>query len=215
MPSKLGRLEDARTLRLASRRIVGGQTGHAPTSSYVETFWLPVLGPSTTWLIRLLNHRLDSEGENVEVSVADTGWALGLGERPGRHSPLIRALGRAADFDLVMRALPTSSPIETTSGPSALPLLVRRTLPPLPSRLVERLPPLLARAHHEVALEGAVRVVRDAAPGPTSVNASGLAASRRVLAASFRRSSTDVAPQPGPRLGAPDLEQPIASRYAN
>ena len=28
--------------------------GHDPRSSYVETYWLGILGPSTTWLLRRL-----------------------------------------------------------------------------------------------------------------------------------------------------------------
>ena len=169
MSSKLGRLEDARTLLLTSRRIVGGQVGHAPSSSYVETFWLPVLGPSTTWLIRLLNQRIDRDGENVEIGIADAGFALGLGERPGKHSPLIRALSRAADFDLVMRAVPSPDPADAKASTHHLTLLVRRTLPSLSSRLVERLPPALAREHHELSLATSFRLMRtkDSGPSPT------------------------------------------------
>ena len=28
------------------------RVGHDPRSSYVEQFWLAILGPSTTWLLR-------------------------------------------------------------------------------------------------------------------------------------------------------------------
>ena len=172
MPTKLGHVEQARALRLRSRRLLGGPPGHAPTSSYVETFWLPVLGPSTTWLIRLLNNHLDQKGEDVEISLADLGWALGLGERPGRHSPLLRALGRAADFDLVLRAMPPAdlTCTEPTSDPTLLSVLVRRALPSLPPRLIERLPARLAREHHEFTIESTVRVLRLNASPERSAN---------------------------------------------
>jgi hypothetical protein len=161
MPSKLGRLDDTDTLRLTSRRILGGQPGHAPNSPYVETFWLPVLGPSTTWLIRLLNLRLERDGEDATLSIADAGYALGLGERPGRHSPLLRALGRAADFDLVMRALDrhAANPGGPVSDANEVALLVRRSLPTLPHRLVERLSPMLAREHHDFTIDTSVRLL--------------------------------------------------------
>lgn len=166
MPSKLGRLENIETLRLTSRRIVGRVAGHEPDSHYVERFWLPVLGPSTTWLIRLLNLHLERDGDDARLSIADAGYALGLGERPGRHSPLLRALGRAADFDLVMRALDHDASSTSPAPPDTheIALLVRRTLPTLSHRLVERLSPTLAREHHEAALSDSVRLVRPDQP---------------------------------------------------
>ena len=157
----LPNLESVRILKLSSRRIVGATSGHDPQSAYVERFWLPVLGPSTTWLIRLLNMHLERDGEGIEIALAEIGRALGLGDRPGRHAPLLRALRRAADYDLVM--LGTHSGDGAVSGElvprDTLELLVRRRVPGLSTRLVERLDPALAREHFRCATTGTVRVL--------------------------------------------------------
>jgi len=50
--------------------------GHDPRSSYVEQFWLGILGPSTTWLIRFLANRLDASPEGFDLDLASTAQAL-------------------------------------------------------------------------------------------------------------------------------------------
>src|SRR5438552_10418737 len=74
--------------------------GHDPRSAYVEQFWLGVLGPSTTWLMRRLASGLEAEPAGFELSLPDTARALGLGEKGGRNSPFVRALSRCCQFDL-------------------------------------------------------------------------------------------------------------------
>ncbi len=108
--------------------------GHDPRSVYVERFWLGILGPSTTWLLRFLASRLDASPEGFDLDLASTAQALGLGSRGGRHSPFMRALSRCCQFDAAeARADGT--------------LAVRRKLPPLNRRQILRLPPELAAAH--------------------------------------------------------------------
>lgn len=107
--------------------------GHDPRSSYVETFWLGVLGPSTTWLLRRLVTELERTPGGFELSLADMARALGLGSRGGRHSPFMRALTRLVQFDL-------AQPHGTT-------LAVRRKVPPLNRRQVGRLPASLQAQH--------------------------------------------------------------------
>lgn len=65
---------------------------------YVERFWLPVLGPSATWLARRLARGLDAHPAGVRVDVADTARALGLGTGTGRNAPISRALMRLCGF---------------------------------------------------------------------------------------------------------------------
>ena len=108
--------------------------GHDPRSAYVERFWLGILGPSTTWLVRHLANGLDASPEGFDLDLAATAQALGLGSRGGRHSPFMRALSRCCQFDVA----------EARSDGS---LAVRRKLPPLNRRQVLRLPPELAAAH--------------------------------------------------------------------
>lgn len=112
--------------------------GHDPRSVYVETFWLPTLGPTTLLLLRHLAHRFEERGgdEAIDLPVADTAHALGLGPREGRNSPLFRSLGRLVQFDL---AYPHSD------GTVA----VRRNVPPVSRRHVRHLPTGLAAEHQD------------------------------------------------------------------
>jgi hypothetical protein len=144
------RLEAATHFRLRSRRIVSTRDGYDAQSSYVEQFWLPVLGPSTTFLIRHLNMHLAREGEGVVLDAALTARALGLGEHPGRHAPFLRSICRAIDYDLVR-----VGDRDETSPESEVQLLVRRLVPMLSNRLAERLPEPLAREHHRALTRGA------------------------------------------------------------
>ena len=108
--------------------------GHDPRSAYVERFWLGILGPSTTWLLRYLANRLDASPEGFDLDLAATAQALGLGGKGGRHSPFMRALSRCCQFD-VAEARPDGT------------LAVRRKLPPLTRRQILRLSPELVAAH--------------------------------------------------------------------
>ena len=108
--------------------------GHDPRSAYVERFWLGILGPSTTWLIRYLADRLDAAPDGFDLDLAGTAQALGLGGKGGRHSPFMRALSRCCQFDIA-EARPDGT------------LAVRRKLPPLTRRQILRLSPELLAAH--------------------------------------------------------------------
>lgn len=108
--------------------------GHDPRSHYVEQFWLGVLGPSTTWLMRKLATELEAQPAGFELPLADTARALGLGDKGGKHSPFVRALGRCCQFELAR-----------PDGDAAM--AVRRKIPPLSRRQVLRLTPALQAAH--------------------------------------------------------------------
>lgn len=108
--------------------------GHDPRSTYVERFWLGVLGPSTTWLLRRMATGLEQSPEGFDLPLADTARALGLGGE-GRHSPFVRALARCCQFEL---ARPEDDAV----------LAIRRHLPPLNRRQLVRLPEAL-QAEHE------------------------------------------------------------------
>lgn len=108
--------------------------GHDPRSQYVEKFWLGVLGPSTTWLLRRLAAGLEDEPAGFDLQLRETALALGLGSRGGRNSPFMRALSRVCQFDLA------------EARPDGV-LAVRRKVPPLTRRQVMRLPDALREAH--------------------------------------------------------------------
>ena len=110
--------------------------GHDPRSWYAETFWLPTLGPTALLLLRHLADRFERTPEGVELPVADTAAALGLGSRDGASSPLMKSLGRLHQFELA------HTENETT-------IAVRRTLPPVHRRHVRRLPVALQSKHDE------------------------------------------------------------------
>ena len=76
------------------------QLGHDPRSAYVEQFWLGILGPSTTWLLRRLATGLEAAPDGYVLPLAETARSLGLGTPSGRHSPFMRSLHRACQFKM-------------------------------------------------------------------------------------------------------------------
>ena len=108
--------------------------GFDPRSTYAETFWLGILGPSTAWLMRRMVAGLEDHPEGYEMRLAETARSLGLGERGGRHSPFLRAVTRTVQFEL---ARPEEDVV----------LAIRRKVPPLNRRQLLRLPPALQSAH--------------------------------------------------------------------
>ena len=110
------------------------RVGHDPRSTYVEQFWLGILGPSTTWLLRRLADGLESRPDGYDLTLEDTARSLGLGMKGGRHSPFVRALVRACQFRL--------TEVVGSEG-----LAVRTKLPSLSRHQLERLPPALQDAH--------------------------------------------------------------------
>jgi hypothetical protein len=108
--------------------------GHDPRSPYVERFYLALLGPTLTFLLRRLADGLEAWPQGFETDAAGLAESLGLGTTPtGRHGPFERAVERAVRFGLAR---------PHTGG-----LAVRRRLPPLSFRQVDRLPAVLQEAH--------------------------------------------------------------------
>ena len=91
--------------------------GHDPRSVYVEQFWLSVLGPSTTWLLRQVAAGLDVRPEGFEMDLPATARALGLGNKGGRHSLFMRSLRRCEQFGLAARTRMAPWPSGATSRP--------------------------------------------------------------------------------------------------
>ncbi|HWE54432.1 MAG TPA: hypothetical protein VG435_02925 [Acidimicrobiales bacterium] len=111
------------------------RVGFDPRSPYVERFWLGVIGPSTTWLMRRVAAGFDAAPDGFEMPLEETAKALGLGDLTGRNQAFFRTLNRLVQFDL-----------GRVAGPSEL--QVMRRLPPLSRRQVSRLSPALQEAHH-------------------------------------------------------------------
>lgn len=108
--------------------------GHDPRSAYVERYWLCLLGPSTTWMLRRFARGLEECSGGFRVDLVETGRALGLGDSLSRSSTTHRTVLRACQFGAAYRQ-------------SANRLAVRTHLPTLTRRQVSRLPEVLQRSH--------------------------------------------------------------------
>jgi hypothetical protein len=111
--------------------------GFGPRSLYVEACWLPVLGPTATWLYRRLGTWVETSPEGVEIDLVDLAVSLGLGEGLGRHSLLAKGLGRLSRFDAARWQNDK--------------LAVRRALAPLPERQTHRLSASAYQLHRQLS----------------------------------------------------------------
>lgn len=100
--------------------------GHDPRSRYVERFWLGILGPSTTLVLRVFADALDENGGVAHLDLADVAAQIGVGHRGGRNSPLSRSIQRAIRFGAARSAGADS-------------IEVRHRLAPLNRSQIERL----------------------------------------------------------------------------
>ena len=110
------------------------RTGFDPRSPYVERFWLGIVGPSVTWLIRRVAAGFDASPDGFEMPLGETARALGLGDPGGRNSAFFRTLSRMVQFDLAR-----------VTGEAELEVM--RRLPPLTRKQTGRLSPELQEAH--------------------------------------------------------------------
>ena len=109
--------------------------GFDPRSRYVELFWLGVLGPTATWLMRRLVAGLERSPDGYQLDLCATAREMGLSYSEGRATPFAKALQRCAMFGL--------------THPFDGGIAVRRRIPPVTMRHLQRMPPTLQRAHHE------------------------------------------------------------------
>jgi hypothetical protein len=107
--------------------------GHDPRSGYVEQYWLSLLGPSCLLLLRKLAAEIERSPDGFELDTVQWASEMGLGMKGGKNGPFWRAIERGCRFGAARR-----------NGDR---LAVRRRLPPLTARQVERLPPHLRVAH--------------------------------------------------------------------
>jgi len=107
--------------------------GHDPRSAYVEQFWLGVIGPTATWLMRRFVAGFDAEPSGYRLDLEHTATAMGLSLGKGMASPFARAVQRCVMFGLM--------------HPLSDGFAVRRRLPPIGQRHLSRLPEDLRTAH--------------------------------------------------------------------
>ena len=102
-------------------------------------FWLPVLGPTATWLLRRLATGLEHEPQGYSTDMNELARCIGVACTEGRHNPFTRALQRCIMFGVSHQI------------PSALnnALAVRTVLPPISQRHLIRLPEQLQNLHRD------------------------------------------------------------------
>ena len=100
---------------------------------YVERFWVSVIGPTSTLLLRRLAHGLELNPDGFDLDAKDWATELGVGTKGGRNGPFWRSIDRCCRFGAASRNGAT--------------IAVRTKLPALTLRQVDRLPPHLQAAH--------------------------------------------------------------------
>jgi hypothetical protein len=113
--------------------------GYAVDDPYIEMFWLPILGPTATWLARRLASGLLHHPEGYICEMNELAQALGVSYTQGRHNPFARALPRCSMFGVSQYV--AQEPVYTVS--------VRTVMPHLPARHLARLPQQLRIAHQD------------------------------------------------------------------
>lgn len=114
-------------------------TGFTVDNPYVEMFWLPVLGPTATWLLRRLAGGLEHEPNGYSVDMQDLARGIGVAYSTGRHNPFARGLHRCIMFGVAQQI--AMVPERT--------LAVRTHIPTLPLRHLSKLPEPLRIAHQD------------------------------------------------------------------
>ena len=119
--------------------------GHDPRGAYVERFWLGVIGPTATWIMRRLADGFDDAPDGYVIDLDHTATTMGLSFHRGASSPFGKALHRCVMFGLAQ------------AGDDGL--VVRRRLPQVAQRHLVRLPEDL-QAEHLVWARASVRLDR-------------------------------------------------------
>ena len=106
---------------------------------YLEMLWLPVLGPSATWMLRRLSAWASAWPDGTAVVLPELSEALGLGWACGPSSSIQRTTRRLVRFGLA-----DWSDV----------LAVATMVPPVPDSLLLRMSSGLVRAHDRMIAAG-------------------------------------------------------------
>jgi hypothetical protein len=109
------------------------RVGFDACGDYVELFWLPIIGPTSTWLLRRLAVMTVLHPDGASLDATATAQSLGLGTNTSAQGSLIRSLHRLSIFGLVRMI---GNRVE-----------VRTVVPPLTMKHLARLPEHLQNAH--------------------------------------------------------------------
>lgn len=108
--------------------------GHDPCGEYVEQYWLGIIGPTATWLLRRLATRLSTSPQGFELDLRNCAGEVGVGFNGGRNSPFMKSIIRLCQYEL-------------TQVQQRKFLAVRTRIPTLPKRYLNRLPEHLQLQH--------------------------------------------------------------------
>ena len=68
---------------------------------YIDTFWLPFLGPTATLLLHHLMTKALCETQEFEIIASELSSHIGVGNRDGTSSPMMKNLKRLCNFGLI------------------------------------------------------------------------------------------------------------------
>ena len=110
---------------------------------YVETLWLPVIGPSAMWLLRRMGGWVLACPDGLTVVLPELSESLGLGWSSGANSSLQRSMRRLIMFGLACWS--DSFQVATR-------------VPAVSERQLTRMSPGLVRAHDRMIQQAGDRV---------------------------------------------------------
>ncbi|MEY4031997.1 MAG: hypothetical protein RL573_909 [Actinomycetota bacterium] len=118
-------------------------TGHPVRSEYVERFWLGILGPTATWLLRRCSDEVQANPTGAVVDLHPMAGSIGLAYHAGRPNPFSRGFDRLIMFGMMRHV--GNHPRPTFA--------VRTRVPPLAGRQLARLPEQLQVAHADFLMQ--------------------------------------------------------------
>src|SRR4051812_7715010 len=133
------------------------QAGFPLDHPYLEHCWTPVIGPSSTLLLRRCSW-LWREAAPAHVSLEELAGQLGLGKGTGRSSPIWHTVERVVRFRFAAMPAPGE-------------LHVYTEVPPVPSRRLDRLPGWCRAEHERLLGQHLDGLARSAGQAPASPDA--------------------------------------------
>jgi hypothetical protein len=110
---------------------------------YLEYVWLPIIGPTATFIVRRFGRLLGEPDQRRRASVGRAALAagIGVGDKGGRNSPLMRALDRLERFGFIDR--------------DDLHISVTPVIRPVSAQMLDRLPGPSLAVHRAVTSSAA------------------------------------------------------------
>lgn len=127
-------------------------TGYPVRSEYVERFWLGILGPTATWLLRRCSDEVLSNTTGAVVDLHPMAGSIGLAYHAGRHNPFSRGFDRLIMFGMMRHV--GNHPRPTFAVRTHVPLLAGRQVARLPEQLQVAHADYLSSAAAPLSLRG-------------------------------------------------------------